>query len=460
MIKRKIFKSIAMTLIAAFILNNSIAFAAENNSVKYRRIQGKNRYRTSEKVAKEIGDHFSNIVVASGEDFADALSGSVLASKLGAPLVVLPKKCDGSMYSPVTRVWNMTEYEGSNIYILGGTGAIDSGTESEIKRSGRDKVSRIGGANRYESNLLVNKKLNTPKGSPIFIVSGLGFADAVSVSGVAGSKEIPIYLVGNDISNEALNQIKEIQPSKIYIAGGEGAVNKNIENTLKKVTTNIVRFSGTDRYDTSLKISEYFIEDTDKVVIASGSNFADSLSGGVLAASYNSPILLVPTTGNVSRQKGFIDKHSIKNLDVIGGAAAVSDRVVLDLIGVKSDITDVNKTNLNEKQMEKIIVDEFGAVLDEENSGYGLKIYETEFGYYAISDNMFGIGIYSQLGYADTMEVRKVLSYIFAKSTPQIINDISGDSDGYRKIIEGKEVELWSDNYYLSPFIDLTIWFK
>ena len=55
---------------------------------------------------------------------------------------------------------------------------------------------------------------------------------------------------------------------------------------------NISRISGSDRYDTSVKISEE-INNNGIISIASGEHFADALSAGWLATQCKAPLLLV-----------------------------------------------------------------------------------------------------------------------------------------------------------------------
>ena len=57
-------------------------------------------------------------------------------------------------------------------------------------------------------------------------------------------------------------------------------------------TLNITRISGSDRYDTSIKISEE-INNNGIISIASGEHFADALSAGWLATQCKAPLLLV-----------------------------------------------------------------------------------------------------------------------------------------------------------------------
>lgn len=74
----------------------------ENSGIiKFERIYGSNRYETNDKVIERFKDNlsFSNIFIATGENFPDALSGSAYASKIFAPVVL-------SEYNPKLPVYN------------------------------------------------------------------------------------------------------------------------------------------------------------------------------------------------------------------------------------------------------------------------------------------------------------------------------------------------------------------
>ena len=50
---------------------------------------------------------------------------------------------------------------------------------------------------------------------------------------------------------------------------------------------------GADRYETSFKVAKYFFGGTNGAGLATGTNWADALSGGALMGSHYAPVLLV-----------------------------------------------------------------------------------------------------------------------------------------------------------------------
>ncbi|CAB1249561.1 cell wall-binding repeat-containing protein [Clostridium sp. MT-14] len=95
-------------------------------------------------------------------------------------------------------------------------------------------------------------------------------------------------------------------------------------------SSNVIRLGGTDRYDTSVKISQYGWRQADTVFIAGAehdADFADAIAGTPLAHSYDAPILLTRAAAlpdNISEE---ITRLSPKNVYILGGTGVVSSNI-------------------------------------------------------------------------------------------------------------------------------------
>src|SRR5690606_22838635 len=90
------------------------------------RYSGSTRYETASKIIKELIGHKYEAFVASGQDFPDALAGSVLAAKKDAPILLMQK---GIVPEPIYGVM-----EGYLKYsAFGGTGALTPYIISELE---------------------------------------------------------------------------------------------------------------------------------------------------------------------------------------------------------------------------------------------------------------------------------------------------------------------------------------
>ena len=313
----------------AFILSLLIVGSNVNivNAKEYskERISGKNRYETSYKISNSFDkENIKGVILASGKGFADALSGSALSKKYNAPIFLMSNN-DEDDKATIDFLKNLDK--SIKVYILGGEGSINKKTENIVKGIGFNVV-RLGGQNRYETSYKISNEFNMENSKPVIIASGEGFADALSISSIASIKEYPILLTSkNQLSKDMEEKIKKIRPSEIFIIGGEGSINKNIENKLSKLSKKITRIGGKNRYETSQKIIEYFKLKGENIVLASGEGFADALSGSALAAKKNAPILLI-NKGSYKAQKKYIeDKTEYNKLIFLGGEGSISKEI-------------------------------------------------------------------------------------------------------------------------------------
>lgn len=308
------------------------------------RVAGNDRYETAIRCAELMRerngvDMFEDAVVASADNFPDALAGSYLAGWYDAP-ILLAGKSEAGTRKTLDYIKEHV-YDGGIVYLLGGTGAVPEYVEQELLDSGfrgdavfGDRVVRLAGASRYETNLAIVNRVSY-KPERVIIASGKSYADSLSVSTVSAAEYIPIILVGDSLAEEAVETIREIAPSEIYLIGGTGAVNETVEAQAKELCGTVERIAGADRYATSLAIAEYFnpYPGLRNAVFAYGGNFPDGLTGGALAGSLYAPVILVSDSSYVA-QEAFVKEHLVAETYVMGGTSVISDETMAHLAGM------------------------------------------------------------------------------------------------------------------------------
>jgi putative cell wall-binding protein len=332
---------LAVTLV--FIVPFYRASAQSSKYYNVTRIAGRDRYETSFFIASQVNPGITNsVILASGKDFPDALAGAPLSKKLNAPILLVDDFIYGNSYENLDYIKKHLSKDGT-IYLLGGESSISSNVVNELEQQGYTNIKRLGGENRFDTNGNIIDEMNVDEGTPVVIVNGFNFPDALSISSIAASKGYPIFMSQDDIiPDTTINKISSINPSKVYIIGGTGALSNDIQSQLKNNLSNIndeniIRISGINRYNTSLKIADYFKLDSKDVILANGENFPDALSGSALASELNAPIIL--TDGkNIDNQKSYIDSLNNSNLIVLGGQGSVSSEVENNFDGIKLDI--------------------------------------------------------------------------------------------------------------------------
>ena len=261
------------------------------------KIAGANRYKTNQAV---LGNGvFDSAVLVSGETYADALSAAHLCRTLKAPLVLTDRE------GKQAEAW-INSHIKKNVYIIGGDGVIAD--EYAERLAQRYTVTRYAGVDRYETNI---ELLKTFRGfDTLAIVSGRTFADGLT----AGSLNMPVMLVGKELTPGQRAWIRENYLYKAYIIGGTAAVNKAIEAELGQYTT-VARIAGANRYETAAEVAKAFYYGISTLAITTGKGFADGLSALNLGAM---PLLLVDSTNYQAAQK-YITTQTLQKAYVIGG---------------------------------------------------------------------------------------------------------------------------------------------
>ena len=292
------------------------------------RIYGKGRIETSMKSADALKkslaiDKFNTVVIATGMNYPDALTGCYLAKVKNAPMLLVDKSTQTTVKNYLGK--NMTK--GGKVYLLGGTGVISSDFERSLKSSGYS-VERLSGKARYDTNLAILKEANV-SGEDLLICTGNDFADSLSAS-AAGK---PILLVDKKLSKDQREYLSGLKKDKkVYLIGGTGVVKDSFRTELKPYATKgITRVAGANRYTTSKAVADTFFKTSDNLVLAYAMNFPDGLSGGPLAMSLDAPLMLADDK-NYKHAVTYADKAGVKKAAVLGGSTLISDSVVKKII--------------------------------------------------------------------------------------------------------------------------------
>lgn len=291
-----------------------------------KRIAGDDRYQTSLRIGRELkkvmkGRNFNAVVVANGDNYADALSGAYLAKVKNAPLILVNKnnmeQAQNFIYTHLKHV--KKGQAKSQVYLLGGERVVPEAMKTELEEYFDFK--RIAGSDRFETNLKILKEANVRSGD-LLVCSGTGYADSLAAS--ASGK--PIMLVDDMLSDEQKKLIKSLDSGNVTIIGGYKSVNSNIENACKSLTPTI-RIYGEDRYKTSLAIAKHFFKNSKSAVFAYGDNFPDGLCGGVLAEKMNAPLLLI-NENNYDFAKQYVRENTMNKFVVLGGNRMIPNRTI------------------------------------------------------------------------------------------------------------------------------------
>jgi putative cell wall-binding protein len=309
------------------------------------RVSGLDRFATSVEVSKQHFGTADTVVIATGREFADGLSGSGLAGVYYAPILLTePGALPADVAAEITRLG------ATRAFILGGPVAVGPAVESALVGLGL-AVERIGGIDRYETAALIADHVMESRDglmfftaplSEAFIARGDLFADALAVAPVAYANRMPVLLVQPDaLPAHTVDVLGEYGITSAVVLGGDIAVSGAVAAevaALEDVT--VTRIDGADRYETAANIAEWawenYLADFRTTGVVTGGDFADALSGGAGIGSRNGVLLLNPATTVHSACEASIGDHAdeIEALVTYGGPNALSDSVYTYLMGL------------------------------------------------------------------------------------------------------------------------------
>ena len=225
------------------------------------RIAGDNRFETAFMVANQMKENlgvekFNAIIVASGTNFADALSGSYLAAVKQAPILLSYNEEFNDRAKNYIRE-NLAD--GGIVYILGGEKAVP-----ESMRNGLEgiEIKRLAGGDRFGTNLAILEEAGVGD-KPILVCTGIEFADSLSGS----ATELPILLVWRSLTEEQQAFLSGLSGNKLYIIGGESAVSTKLQLEVGEYGAT-KRLGGKNRFETSVMIAKEFFTAPESVVLA------------------------------------------------------------------------------------------------------------------------------------------------------------------------------------------------
>lgn len=180
------------------------------------------------------------------------------------------------------------------------------------------------GFDRYSTSVAVD-------GDPThtaYIVSGETFPDGLAASAVTALDGGNVYLTARgQLSAEVRARLP--YASKIVVVGSEASVGKDVMTWLQQNTkARLFRVAGPDRYATAAELATgNYGPGVDNVIIASGENYPDALTGGAAAGHVKSPLLLTSADALPSATAQALAILKPKAITVIGGQDRVGTAV-------------------------------------------------------------------------------------------------------------------------------------
>lgn len=328
-------KVLASTLALSMVLPIGVVNADKQNtqqqekSQQTTRISGKDRITTSVEISKSAYTTSENVVLASGFNFADALSAGQLASALNAPLLLSSQnKLDSQTKNEIERL------KAKKVYVVGGDNAISKNGVDTTLKSEKIDVTRLEGQDRYSTSQKVmekTKEIINPE--YLLIASGKNFPDALAATSFfVNHKSVMVLSDGATYPQSNLQEIAIGGVNQLQLKGFKGK-----------------RVSGKDRYETALEIAKLSFDKNNNAILASGQVFADSLSAVSLTKKHNAPIILTQSNSLTENAKKYLNG---KNVFIVGGEKTVVNKIMMNI--TTEERAKIGSFNL-EEEIEKVL---------------------------------------------------------------------------------------------------------
>ncbi len=193
-----------------------------------------------------------------------------------------------------------------------------------------DNIKRITSIDRYDMSIKIAEQLklhwSKNKFDTVVLTDGEVLANAISASYIAKKHNAPLLFVDFEDIQQSLEYLAQnlINNGKVYVVGDIIGVTEDIIKGYVNCSTTIIK--GENIYETNINSLKYIDIDTDRILICTGENFADSVS----ALATGLPILLVKDSLS-NDQIEFISKQKRKTFCIIGGVTTVNEVIESDL---------------------------------------------------------------------------------------------------------------------------------
>jgi putative cell wall-binding protein len=318
-------KSLLSCFIIIFAMMVTLKVYAADTPLS-KRIAGNNRYSTAVEISKSGWQTSNTAIVATGENFPDALCAAPLAKQLDAPILLTEKNTLNANTS-----LELTRLKVNKVHIIGGPGVVSDAVKKQIESKGII-CERIFGNNRYATSIEVAKHLNVA--NKIVVATGDNFPDALSIAPIAAKNGMPIILTDKtNIPEVVKTYINSKNITKSYIIGGTGVITDNVKGQLPFPD----RIYGANRYETNVAILNRFNNELNFATsyLATGNDFPDALAGSALAPKSMSPIILTDKIPSTVTKNYVLGKLSlITSLNALGGTGVIPDNAISSLLGI------------------------------------------------------------------------------------------------------------------------------
>ncbi|WBM79470.1 cell wall-binding repeat-containing protein [Cryobacterium breve] len=297
-------------------------------------ISGQDRYDTAAAISLKsfpgVNVKVPVVYLAAGTNFPDALSAAPAAAALGGPLLLsLPDRLPDSVLAEVKRL------APQRIVVVGGTDSIGATVYAQLATI-QSQITRLDGTDRYDTSRKIAKDaytrlldLNPSKVEVVYVASGANFPDALSAGAVAGAIGAPVILVNGSadaVDTPTADLLTALNATKATVVGGPPSISPSYSQSLAALVP-ILPISGSDRFDTNIKLNKSAPSTGDSVYVATGFSFPDALAGAAAAGAGHDALYLAQTACVPAPAVESILATHVATVYPLGGPTTLTNKV-------------------------------------------------------------------------------------------------------------------------------------
>jgi putative cell wall-binding protein len=207
------------------------------------------------------------------------------------------------------------------------------------------QLARASGMDRVSTAAAVSRHLWC-RSETVLVASADRFPDALSGTPLAADRDAPLLLVGRHrLPVTVAHEIVRLRARRVVVLGGTGAVSEQVARQLRGLPTGpaVQRIAGVNRFATAANVAAGLAGPAPTVALASSRSFADAVAAGGLSEGKRAvPVLLTEPHGLPPETRDALLELRPETLLVVGGATAISERVVAELADVTGDVRRVD----------------------------------------------------------------------------------------------------------------------
>ncbi|QKF07765.1 leucine-rich repeat protein [Berryella wangjianweii] len=195
--------------------------------------------------------------------------------------------------------------------------------------------------NRLQGNValdtmqkIVREGWSGQTGGAVVLATSEGYWDALTAAGLAGLEGAPVLMTASgSLSDQTRGLLKEMAPTRVYLAGGSAAVSDAVADQVRAVTgVQPERVMGATATGTAVQIFKRGASVGrgwgNEAIIATNDGYWDALAAAPYAYAKRIPILLTEGSSSIAQETlDALRDAGITKVRIMGGTAAVSRTV-------------------------------------------------------------------------------------------------------------------------------------